>query len=39
MGKHTFALTVLACTLSTRVEGNQRTRQDNSKQKPLPGMR
>jgi len=39
MGKHAYSHTVLACTLSTRVEGNLRTRQDNSQEKPLPGIR
>ncbi len=39
MGKHTYVPTVLVCTLSTRVEDHQRTRQDGSKQKLLPGIR
>lgn len=39
MGKHTYVPTVLVCTLSTRVEGIQRTSQDDLKQKPLPAIR
>ena len=39
MGKHTYVPIVLVCTLSTRVEGIQRTLQDDLKQKPLPAIR
>ncbi len=39
MGKHTYSSTVLVCTLSTGVEGIQRTSQDDLKQKLLPAIR
>lgn len=39
MGKHTYSPTVLVCTLSTHVEGIQRTSQGDLKQKPLPAIR
>jgi hypothetical protein len=39
MGKHAYVPTVLVCTLSTRVEDNQRTQQEYLKQKLLPGIR
>ena len=43
MGKHTYVPTVLVCTLSTRVGGNERTLpgQDTNIElnKKLPGIR
>jgi hypothetical protein len=41
MGKHVYSPIVLVCTLSTSIEGNQRTRQDSAQQKllPVPGIR
>jgi len=42
MGKHVYSPVVLVCTLSTRVEGNERTlpRQDIRKafNKKMPGI-
>jgi hypothetical protein len=40
MGKHTYSLTVLVCTLSTGVEGIQQwIAQDNSREHPLTATR
>jgi hypothetical protein len=40
MGKHTYSLTVLVCTLSTGLESIQQwISQDDSQMKPLPAMR